>query len=183
MASVKFGKPLAFGSFGFTVMHCSIVQSNGQRRHLVWKQTSHVDDTERDVVLSLRHPLLLACDVPLSLETGGLITDLQEQGNLTSFLRSLKRPFSNGELWFVFEQLLEAVAYIHDQGVVHADLKPDNVLLSSRGQLQVTDFGSAVVSLPLGKKGTYECEGHNCSHMPPEAQPGAVFWHALDFFR
>ena len=40
-------------------------------------------------------------------------------------------------------QILEAVAYIHEKGLVHLDLKPSNILFSRDGDdnLKVGDFG------------------------------------------
>jgi hypothetical protein len=39
------------------------------------------------------------------------------------------------------EQLLRAVAFAHEKGVIHCDVKPDNLLLFSDGRLRLTDFG------------------------------------------
>jgi serine/threonine-protein kinase len=44
------------------------------------------------------------------------------------------------------EQLLRAVAYAHDQHVIHCDVKPDNLLLFSDGRLRLTDFGISKVA-------------------------------------
>ena len=53
------------------------------------------------------------------------------------------------ELAEILKQVLEAVAYAHEQGVVHRDLKPGNILLekAAQGQLRVrvSDFGLARV--------------------------------------
>lgn len=40
-------------------------------------------------------------------------------------------------------QILDAVKYMHDNGVVHRDLKPENILLDERKRIQITDFGTA----------------------------------------
>jgi serine/threonine-protein kinase len=44
------------------------------------------------------------------------------------------------------QQLAEAMAYAHSQGVYHRDLKPENLLLTPEGRLVVTDFGIALLS-------------------------------------
>ena len=41
----------------------------------------------------------------------------------------------------IFSRILDAVAYAHEQGVIHRDLKPQNVLLNSDTDVVVSDFG------------------------------------------
>jgi mitosis inhibitor protein kinase SWE1 len=39
--------------------------------------------------------------------------------------------------------IFQGLAYIHSQGVIHFDLKPDNVLIDETGCLKIGDFGMA----------------------------------------
>jgi predicted Ser/Thr protein kinase len=48
-----------------------------------------------------------------------------------------------GKLLPVLEQIASAVQYAHDEGIIHYDLKPANVIILSNGRVKVIDFGIA----------------------------------------
>ena len=49
----------------------------------------------------------------------------------------------SGEIKCLMQQLLRAVAHLHDNWILHRDLKTSNLLLSHKGILKVGDFGLA----------------------------------------
>jgi len=62
---------------------------------------------------------------------------------LSSFLK--KRKPSTRMVKTMFYQLCLALEHIHSKNICHRDLTPNNVLISSKGELKMADFGSAKV--------------------------------------
>jgi serine/threonine protein kinase len=54
-----------------------------------------------------------------------------------------KQPFSMPAVYKVVGDMLRALQYSHDHGVVHRDMKPANIMFSADGTLKITDFGIA----------------------------------------
>ncbi|XP_053331392.1 eIF-2-alpha kinase GCN2 [Spea bombifrons] len=46
-------------------------------------------------------------------------------------------------LWRLFREILDGLAYIHEQGMIHRDLKPVNIFLDSEDHVKIGDFGLA----------------------------------------
>ncbi|XP_014661785.1 PREDICTED: cyclin-dependent kinase 11A-like isoform X2 [Priapulus caudatus] len=63
--------------------------------------------------------------------------------DLKGLMESMKQPFLVGEVKTLLIQLLRAVAHLHDNWILHRDLKTSNLLLSHKGILKVGDFGLA----------------------------------------
>jgi cell division cycle 2-like protein len=63
--------------------------------------------------------------------------------SLMETMRHKKQNFMPGEVKCLLKQLLLAVAHLHDNWILHRDLKTSNLLLSHKGILKVGDFGLA----------------------------------------
>ena len=53
------------------------------------------------------------------------------------------QPFTEAELRGLLERVLSALAYLHDRGIYHRDIKPGNLLITNDGVPVLIDFGSA----------------------------------------
>jgi serine/threonine-protein kinase len=97
---------------------------------------------EIQIVAQLAHPHIL----PLhdSGETGGLLYYVMPFVEGESLREKLAREgrLSLREAVRIIREVADALAYAHDRGIIHRDIKPDNVMLSGRHAL-VTDFGVA----------------------------------------
>ena len=73
---------------------------------------------------------------------------------------------------------MEAVAYLHSMRVLHRDIKPQNILVNSKGTVKMADFGLArQYSLPTGK---YTHEVVSLWYRAPEILMGAEYGTGVD---
>ena len=77
-----------------------------------------------------------------------LVEEYAEGGDLFHWARACtkrsKRPLVESEIQRLALQLMRGLAYIHSHGVLHRDIKPNNLLMSAQGReanLLIADFG------------------------------------------
>lgn len=101
-----------------------------------------LDREPKIMALLANHPnVLRVLDVFDDEDSLAVVLELCSQ--VTLYDRIADRSLSESEAATVMRQLLSALAHCHRAGVVHRDLKPDNVLFDSRENLKLADFGSA----------------------------------------
>ena len=83
-------------------------------------------------------------------------------------------PLAPSEASRVLRDVAWALAYAHGQGVIHRDVKPDNILLESSGRVLVADFGIASVVAGAGALSTGEVVGTPEFMSPEQALGEAV---------
>jgi serine/threonine-protein kinase len=106
-----------------------------------------------------------------------LALELMDGGTLSA--RLSPNGLSLSEAKHYLEPLFKAVQFAHDKGVVHRDLKPDNVMLTSAGVLRVTDFGLGRSLTSKTLTATGDIMG-TPSYMAPEQIAGVHFEPATD---
>jgi tetratricopeptide (TPR) repeat protein/tRNA A-37 threonylcarbamoyl transferase component Bud32 len=118
---------------------------------------------------SLNHPNILAVyDVGSQDGKPYVVTELLEGEPLSQRMRGVQLPVRKTLSFGV--QIAHGLAAAHDKGVVHRDLKPDNLFVTKDGLVKILDFGLAKLQEPqepvAGSADTTEA--------PPLTDPGTV---------
>ncbi|NMN94870.1 Stk1 family PASTA domain-containing Ser/Thr kinase [Antrihabitans stalactiti] len=96
---------------------------------------------EARAVARLKHPGLVAVyDQGVDGDLAFLVMELVEGGTLRELLRE-RGPMPPHAVRAVAEPVLDALGVAHAAGLVHRDVKPENVLISDSGEVKLADFG------------------------------------------
>lgn len=133
--------------------HFAVVRRAVDKKTGEMVAVKHIDKSmvERDETLEREIQILSVTDHPRIVKLRGIfdspdtmyiVMDLMEGGELYDEIIR-RETFTEKEASYVLQQLLEALDYLHDKGFVHRDLKLENLLLCSKGSLdiKVADFG------------------------------------------
>eukprot|EP00804_Cyclotella_cryptica_P029822 CCRYP_010746-RA/>CCRYP_010746-RA protein AED:0.15 eAED:0.15 QI:0/0/0/1/0/0/4/451/580 len=97
--------------------------------------------TERSVLGYVKHPFIVGLNMAFqSKDKLYFVLDYCAGGELFFHLGKVGK-FSEQRACFYAAEITLAIAYVHDLDIVYRDLKPENVLLDSRGHVRLTDFG------------------------------------------
>ncbi|XP_021746542.1 cyclin-dependent kinase G-2-like [Chenopodium quinoa] len=100
---------------------------------------------EINILLSLHHPSIVDVKevvVGSNLDSIFMVMEYMEH-DLKALMETMKQPFSQSEVKCLMLQLLDGIKYLHDNWVLHRDLKTSNLLMNNQGELKICDFGLA----------------------------------------
>jgi serine/threonine-protein kinase 11 len=140
-------------------------------KYLTLTARGRVDNIEREVQVlrKFTHPNLVGLREVLHSRRKNcvyIVLDWAPYGPLSA-LRGRSLPEST--IASIFRQVCEGLSYLHDQGVVHQDIKPANILLFPGGVAKITDFGIS-----------HSFESASSVIGSPGYQPPEVFSDAVD---
>ena len=100
---------------------------------------------ESKAVSMLSHPNIVKIfDVSVKGNLKYFVMERIEGITLKSYMHK-KGALSTDEVLSYSEQVLKALEHAHAKGIVHRDIKPQNILLLKNGRVKVTDFGIAML--------------------------------------
>ncbi|KAI8186874.1 Serine/threonine-protein kinase 32A [Colletotrichum sp. SAR 10_77] len=106
-------------------------------------------------------------DTNLSFALKYLVVDLMSGGDLRFHIS--RKTFTEDAVRFWIAELGCALRYIHQQNIIHRDVKPDNVLLDADGHVHLTDFNVASDIVP-GK--VLSSKSGTLAYLAPEVYAG-----------
>ena len=136
------------GNGQFGRVYCGVHRRTGQlvaikylHRHSL---STHAFLRELHCLMSLAHPNIVACHALEHSDDGRrLVLEYCTGGTLRSHMLS---PLSVSDIFNLISDVLSGLAHAHHQGIVHCDIKPENILLgyrNKRWQAKISDFGIA----------------------------------------
>ncbi|KAI0030543.1 kinase-like domain-containing protein, partial [Vararia minispora EC-137] len=135
------GKVIGEGTYGKVRMGTHRLTSTRVAIKQIPKSLSATLTREIHHHRQLHHPHVTQLFEVIATESSiWLVTELCSGGELFDYLAE-KGRLSEFEVRCLFGQLCLAVNYIHDKGIVHRDLKLENVLLDERCRVKLGDFG------------------------------------------
>lgn len=148
---VKRLRTIGTGSFGrvYLVRHKETRKYYALKKMAIKKvvstrQTDHVH-SEKQILSALSHPFIVKMFGADSDDFNlYMLFEYIAGGELFTYLRNAKR-FTNGTCRFYACEVILALEYLHSKSIVYRDLKPENLMLSEKGHIKLTDFGFAKV--------------------------------------
>ena len=102
--------------------------------------------SEINLLKQLNHPNIVKyIDTIQSSDFLHIVLEYVEGGSLAHTLKKFG-VFSEELTVMYIAQVLDGLAYLHDQGVIHRDIKGANILVTKEGLVKLADFGVAVTT-------------------------------------
>lgn len=90
-------------------------------------------------------------------------------------------PIPNDTVINIMSQILSGIEYAHSRGIIHRDIKPQNILMDSSGQVKITDFGIALAVSQHSITQTNSLLG-TVHYMSPEQAKGGMATQKSDIY-
>ena len=148
------------------------------------KDAAFVSRFQREAVsaAALNHPHVVQVYDQGRSEDGRLYIAMEHVpgGNLSDLI-TRRGPLDPAEAARLASQVAEALGSAHEHGIVHRDVKPQNVLLDEAGDAKVADFGIAVAASTSTTSGTNRLFG-TPTYMSPEQAMGEQVGPTSDLY-
>lgn len=156
--------------------------NSGQNQNV---HTSLTDRLRKEALtlVSCRHKYVVRLDDFHSVQDLCYLSmEYADQGDLRKYITALGLSLSVDQGKIFLRQMLEALDFVHATGVIHRDIKPDNILVVSEREVRLADFGLALlpgdeIDLEELKRGA-----GSFAYLPPELLEGVRYDTRSDLY-
>ncbi len=135
---------------------------------------------EAKAAARLAHPHILTVhDIILSGDRQYIVMEYLEGKTMREILA--ERRLSAVEVLSIAPMICEALDYAHRQGIIHRDVKPDNIFVLQDGNIKIADFGIAKMIRMSDRTHTDVIMG-TPNYIAPEVVQGKPYDHRVDIF-
>ncbi|XP_046649861.1 RAC serine/threonine-protein kinase-like [Daphnia pulicaria] len=136
--------------------------------------------TENRVLQTTNHPFLIA--LKYSFQTAERLCFVMEyvNGGELFFHLSRERIFSEDRTRFYGAEIVSALGYLHEQGIIYRDLKLENLLLDKDGHIKIADFGLCKEDITYGRTTKTFCG--TPEYLAPEVLEDNDYGRAVDWW-
>ncbi len=129
--------------------------------------------TQSSMLTNLRHPHIVSIsDFGIEQKVAYLVMEYMRHGNLRQRYHKGTRLPLEVVLQYV-RQVASALTYVHERGLVHRDVKPQNMLLDDAGEIKLSDFGITIASHSISPiRGTSRSFEGTAPYAAPEQLQG-----------
>ena len=148
------------------------------KKKILDKKSEYSINNERVFLSKLRHPFLVNMHYAFQDKDNlYLVIDILNGGDLR-FHCSRYRKFSEEQTRFFIACMVHALSYVHENNVIHRDVKPENLILDDKGYVHLTDFGIAKENKGDNSSETSGTPGY----MSPEVILGIGHSFSVDYY-
>ena len=143
----KFGRLIGRGAFGKVNLALHVLTGrivaikSFNKKNLKKKESINKIYNEINLMKTLRHNSIVK--ILETIETENYILIIMENisgGNLLSFVKK-RTKLNEKTAHFIFRQLISSIKFIHSKGIIHRDIKLDNILIDLNNTIKICDFG------------------------------------------
>ena len=128
---------------------------------------------ESQAVAMLSHPNIMAVyDVSKSSDLEYIVMELLDGITLKQYMQKKGEPLSWKEALHFITQIMKALSHAHGRGIIHRDIKPQNIMVLRDGSIKVADFGIARLASAAQSTLTQEALG-SVHYISPEQARGS----------
>ena len=162
----EIGKQLGAGSFGSV----KIVRRKADKKDFAMKVVRVTNSEQKDIeyalneiriLYSLNHENVIGYEASFfdePTQTLNIVMELANDGDLESKIKNTaqkKLKFKESTIWSILIQILKGMNYIHNNNIIHRDLKSANIFLMKNGLVKIGDLNvSKIAKMGLAKTQT-----------------------------